>query len=290
MTFAGTAAFVLPEPFGPLASGALSVVNMFFGEPAGPDYAVRQALNETLQQFQTQQFASTIKSAAVSLKSAAWWLDTNIRALQDVNDMDRASAFVKDVLAKISEVDSPDAALPKALDTLNDPQYLDDPIVGSSAYTALAFGVGLYLTYLRLRIQMQSWQSANSENADLNYGWFDVYRQNTNVWGGVIANQIDEYQTSRLMLVGPVQRNNGFFNFKDAGERPPGAGTAPVPGWSGSNFGPITSDNQSALESQSEADRTAYMGQVQSALAVQYPDGAAIGKWMDSLASSALYP
>jgi hypothetical protein len=275
MVFANNASLALPEPFGPLVAGALSVANLFFGETNGPDTALRQAFASTVQAIENQYVAGELASASANIQTAARWLNDHMTAVQDLQDMDTASTFVQQVISDISTVDQPTAPLPTALTLLNRPQFLSDPVNGQAAYGEMVAGIGIYLTYLRLRVQMQAWQVSASSNDDLDYGWFDVFRQEVTTWASAVANQIAQYQSARLAQVGPVEKNGKDFNFKDAGPRPTAAGPVTVKGWAGSNF---------ATQAQAEAGRQSYITQVEAALQDQYGgDAAAVRKWVDQL-------
>jgi hypothetical protein len=288
-----------------LVGAGLSVINLLFGERDGQDdAAVRAALQATLQGFQSQTFAAEIKTHTDTLTTAANWLSTNSQTLIDLGDSD-GSAFAQGLLAQMLSVNSPTSGLPIALTGLNDAQLLNDPKVGPQAYQALMFGVGLYLTYLRLAVQMQAWlaagKSADSNAADLMYGNFDDFRQYTQQWCSTVQSLIGGYEDARLGQVGPVVQSRDlsspisygsqpkelewWFNFKDSGPRPPAAGSPPVKGWSGHDQGPA-SDPVSSLSFQGKAnaERDAYCAQVRAVLDESYgSDAQAVASWIDNL-------
>lgn len=206
MTFASSALFVLPEPYGVLAASAASVAHMFFG--GQPTDVLQTALNSVITQLGTILDQDRIHDAAAKVADATEWLYTSSTTIKDLGDQSHASDFVTRALGKIDDVDAPNTPLRGAVFELW--QMVQDPGVSlanrENALQVLSAGVGIYLTYLRVRIQMQAWLASSKGTPDLQLGYYDTFRQECSSWDTNLSQATDMLTTARLAEVGPVVR------------------------------------------------------------------------------------
>jgi hypothetical protein len=238
--FAATAAFALPEPYGILASGVISLLSGLFGGndmAAAFARAMEQLEKELLQQIQLMLYYQTLRDAAGWIQTAVQWLHDKVQTVTDLGGQDSASveaALVKDFLPSLLKSLDADSELAHALQSLWQlgnppltPSFLSD---GSNAYTVyesqvlrqnafhtLATGVGVYLTYLRMRWQ---WQAAvetqhPSQSGSLIYDYFDTFRLETNNWTAKLSQRLTELFSDRELFVVMKREDDGWYEIWD---------------------------------------------------------------------------
>lgn len=321
-SFASASWFCLAGPGGVLMSATTgllnTLVNLFLGTPPNPavtEAELEAALDSTLQSIQSIVSASGIKQHIDDIKTEANWLDTKLTVINDLGDMDSATPVVQSIVAYVnSDVDVGNGLLLDAINSLSDTSLLADPSVGDQAYQGLLFGTGLYLTYLRLRVQMQSWLNAaakpTSTSIDFSYDDFDTFRVETLKWSANIGTALAALRSGRLGQISaptvvksssyePFGENSGqsidTWNFKDAGPRPPAAGPVKVAGWAGANHTDVVGTafgypSVKSAQPDCQAEHDAYVAMVNQAFDQAYADGLqGVAAWQNAIADWATH-
>jgi hypothetical protein len=212
LTFATVAAFALPQPWGVLVAGALSVVQMFFGGSRDQSAVFVAALQALLQSIEAYYVVSQIKDAATRVQDATDWLNKQTTIIQDLgNDASARTYIMETGLRQVSDVDQENSPLRNALVTLLNVDLPGDPSAWDlrmKAFDVLVMGVSVYLTYLRVRVQMQAaLESApDYQGPQQVYAFYDSFRIDASHWATTLSQRINDLHTQRRGLIGPVQR------------------------------------------------------------------------------------
>jgi hypothetical protein len=187
-SFATTASFALPHPWGVLGSGLLSVVFMFTGSNEGGKNPLVEALEESLKQMKAiiraEALEQRMHAAALTIQEELDWIMGKWEILKDLDDdRNSGSGFVQDLLDKLNAVDMPDNPVRRAIDDMaqivnDDNEDSSDLTIRDSAFEVMINAVSTYLTYLRLRVQLKSWQKLDCGD-DLFYAWYDQFIRET---------------------------------------------------------------------------------------------------------------
>ena len=228
LTFATVAAFALPEPFGVLTSGALSVVQMFFGgnKSALAD-VFQQAMQDLLNSIEQYLAINEIHDAANKIQTSLEWLDTQSQVIKDLGDDANARSFiVNTALPHVSTVDLPNSDLRNSLTTLLNlqlPDNIGDWDLRMKVFDVLTMGVAAYVTFLRVRTQMQAALESDKDyiGGKQLYAFYDDFRLETLTWATKLAQRINDLATERISLVSPLWEGS------DGAVCPPGAPGAP---------------------------------------------------------------
>src|SRR5688572_18324512 len=184
-SFATTAAFAFPSPWGVLGSGVLSVVFMLTGSQEKQENPMVQALEATVVRIkkiiQTERLQQRMHDSALSVREELDWITEKWEILKELDDDRNAgSSFVQDLLTKLNNVDMPDNPVRRAIDDMSEIVNDDEAELGirDSAFEVMLSAASTFLTYLRLRVQLKSWQQLESGD-DLFYAWYDEFVRKT---------------------------------------------------------------------------------------------------------------
>lgn len=275
-TFTATAAFALPAPFGILASGVLSIIPMFLGGTS--DESAKAAFYESFTQLQSNLEGfftqNTIKESASVIKDALEWLDECSQIVIDQKNTSSKSEkeyLVKEAIPNIDSISNVNSRFRIALMKLWDVSLPGDNgewDLMVNAFDVLVTGVATYLTYLRIRIQMQAAiESNNSNYTDSSvYFHFDLFRIETNKWVSKLSNRVATLTTKRLQMVSGLQRGQdnctaactdaGYWYFTDS-----------EPGEKGQRFQDTSEIKSSSSCSQMHSESVQHKDQAEAARA-----------------------
>jgi hypothetical protein len=300
--------WVMPPPWGPVAAGAISLVQMLLGGNTQTDaltLAVQQ-LEAFIQQQQVNQWAGDFKTLAD-------WLNQEI-VVTGYTDPNITTINTKLLPPLRQDVGPLDGSVYNNLKQINNGSYLQQ----DGVFDILVQGVSVYLLAMKFIIQLDATVASlyNQQGDSYNFNqytgtWLNDYadyvvcinggqnsKGSVQGWASIITNEINTFTTQRLSQIGQTERGHYTTNGYDPGTKE--VFTVDHYGWTfidkgaGDNllthFVGDTTDGSSCCsksiqhKDQADAARASYIDQVSQELDAKYQNATqCVASWQQSI-------